>query len=1099
MINCKGVNGILFMLAAGTCFAQPQTCVRLPPIDKPPVIDGKIETGEWAKGMADFGSVSGKTGFLTKRKVLFHLTYDEKNIYFAMQSELPPSPQTLSDTDTVEITLRPPGAEKPVAFRFNHNGAGNLPAGAKSANSFNAGGAYPVWEAEAEIPLAALGVAAIADGQEWGLQMQRNWKNADETGYWHLPGKTGETGVFIPDRTAPAVSFEGLGDKWYTPLSFGEFVYRAVNLTAAPQKVHCNAMLTSREVPIAYNASAVIAPGKSFVFQGRSLCLYPGTDRILTATLSNSENDLRYYERTLTFNLAKGLGWIDPDPPLVLDIGVYPSFKKAKARISGNAAKLAACSQVVFRIKNGQGKVFCEEKAEKRGSNNFFKMWTLPGLPLGGYVISAEAIDKAGKKTTFEKSFAVREFEWQNNTIGTDRIIIPPFKPLVVDQAKREIHALQTGYRINGAFWDAVYAQGKNILAAPVECTIDGGKFSPLATRLISAEPDKVVYESDVEYKTLKLTVVHEYDYDGLCKTTLKFKPSAKIEIKELYLDIPLKKEYAKLFYPCAGIRDMSIGALPEGSGVVWEGSMKPVSSYLGWSGNWRPWFWFGEIYKGICWFAEDQNNWHVDRKRSVQKFIRTGDAAILRIELINRPSQLEAPFDIVMGFQPTPVKPRPEGFRKLAGTMWSTWTPVNADVSALTGHNMGLYAGTHGTFAPMGGDYSFIDYCFARSWKTRDELMDVIYAYLKKNKIDDNNWCKYAKDKVPLSERMRQGAIKVKQAKYVALYNNPRQFAPEMPEWDMYIDEWHYRSWRPAPFFDEYVEQPIKNMQDMLLYNCKKELRAGFDGIYYDNLMPMPCGDTISSTAMEINPESTAMDSVRWSYPIFCTRELIRRTAVLAYQENKMICGRPFVWLHTTGCPFSPWLSFAAMQYTWEMNSHKGDYQDRFPEAYMHAETLGTQSGLIPRVMVNTSGKNPEHTARTMLAVLFAQDVLLFDDTGTKMFDFWKNAINLVRGFGYGDPGVDVFPGWDLENPVKVVGAKDVRVTTVRRPDGKTLLLVGNLGDKVSATFDLSQLGYKNCVVRNAETGREVSAGQKVTTDLPEHEYALLLVEAVN
>jgi hypothetical protein len=54
---------------------------------------------------------------------------------------------------------------------------------------------------------------------------------------------------------------------------------------------------------------------------------------------------------------------------------------------------------------------------------------------------------------------------------------------------------------------------------------------------------------------------------------------------------------------------------------------------------------------------------------------------------------------------------------------------------------------------------------------------------------------------------------------------------------------------------------------------------------------------------------------------------------------------------------------------------------------------------------------------------------------------------------------------------------------------------MIGNLGNKVKATFDLSGLNYKNCIIKNAETGAKLSEGQKVTIEVPYHGYALIKV----
>ena len=62
-------------------------------------------------------------------------------------------------------------------------------------------------------------------------------------------------------------------------------------------------------------------------------------------------------------------------------------------------------------------------------------------------------------------------------------------------------------------------------------------------------------------------------------------------------------------------------------------------------------------------------------------------------------------------------------------------------------------------------------------------------------------------------------------------------------------------------------------------------------------------------------------------------------------------------------------------------------------------------------------------------------------------------------------------------------------------RPDGKTLLMVGNLGGNVRAKFDLSGLNYKNYTITDVYTGKVLSSAE---IDVPRLGYALLKIEKV-
>ena len=64
--------------------------IRTPQMAKPPVIDGKIQEGEWRTASESFGTLQLGTNYLTGRDAVFFIGYDAKNLYFACKSELPP-------------------------------------------------------------------------------------------------------------------------------------------------------------------------------------------------------------------------------------------------------------------------------------------------------------------------------------------------------------------------------------------------------------------------------------------------------------------------------------------------------------------------------------------------------------------------------------------------------------------------------------------------------------------------------------------------------------------------------------------------------------------------------------------------------------------------------------------------------------------------------------------------------------------------------------------------------------------------------------------------------------------------------------------------
>jgi len=450
----------------------------------------------------------------------------------------------------------------------------------------------------------------------------------------------------------------------------------------------------------------------------------------------------------------------------------------------------------------------------------------------------------------------------------------------------------------------------------------------------------------------------------------------------------------------------------------------------------------------------------------------------------------LSAPFEIVMGFEPTPVKPKSANFRKYFTGWW-----YERAAECVPEHVYGdCYLGIRETanfIRPAGDDWSFMEYIFSgRHDKTPAEEEQFCKDYCARHNLNANAWG------YPWSWRMNLALKIARNNDTVIPYFNPTRLDPQQPEWDMYVDEWGGHPWRPSKFPSGdylYTFHPYKEYQDAMLYYARECLRHGGAGIYYDNIWLIGTDDKIR------NGDKWAGDGAQYAvHHIFDIRELMRRSAVLAWQERKLIEDRPLLFIHHTDCNIVPWLSFASSGYDWEMNATKGDCQDRFSDDYIMGQSLGTQCGVIEHHLF--VGNHTDQTYRSFVAVCFAYDML--GSGGTSYPEpplAHRRVFDVVHQFGYGDDSrTSIWPGYDPENPVKVLNAKDVRATTVKRKDGQTLLMIGNLGKQCRAEFDISGLKYQSCRIKNAETSKELSVGQKVAVDLLKHEYALLLVEEV-
>ena len=1055
----------------------------LAPVKTTPVIDGNFSLKEWEHCAVDHNFTSSVDGMKSKRINSIFYGYDSKYFYFCQTSQLPPEPQKISPKDKTELLFILPGNKK-ISYSFSADEQNNFPAGTLF-RSMESGKTQTMpgvtgrtcWLTEIALPWSAFGRKNAPDNEEFSMQVIRQWQNPEER--TSVPEKGFLKLQFV--KSSPMV----ICHSWAHDVS-ARLNMQLRNNSFKKQTAQVDLMIRSVEVPHTLNRKLDIQPEKT-----QKLTQYfmvgGAQDRHMEITVTDPVNNKTIYSRTFSWNISKGKGFHDPDPPVTMNFGYSPSQKRIIAQVTcRNGKKMADIKEIRFKVINDDKTVVSEKNAVKRLANYYDADWTLPELTLGKYLVSAEIYRKNGKKEVLTKDFFVRNFRWEYNDIGLDRSVPPPFKPL--KSRGNQVHALLTGYQAGGVFWDKVFAQNKDILAAPVALYIDGKKFSKVSEKWIERSADLVVRTSEHKADGVKLEVRHEYEFDGVCKTTLKFIPDSGRKCSSLYIDIPLKEEYAKLYHHTAnGIRSNPSDWIPQGKNTVW--------SYVRNTLRFPFYIWFGETFKGFCHFS-NMTPPLFDRVKSpvTHELIRKEKSVILRLHLAK--DTLLKPFEYVCGFQPTPVKPRPESARQWCGIFWNAVLPNTYMYNLMihlkhnfTNARMGM------VYTPYHNDYSFMDYIYSgkSANETTAQINARIAAFMKKHDMTNEKWQKleFQSDSGSLSDRMRHSAI-FSRNKYLTLYLNPRAGFRAWAETETYDDEWLGTGFRNS---DDslYSRRPVKSYTDKMLFEAREYLRRfpKCAGLYFDNMYPLG-SFSVFHGAREISPGNYSMTG-----DIFTLREMMKRAVRLAAQEKRFLPGAPdypWVEIHMTDANIIPVIGLASRALNWEMKFGRQLWQKRFPESFHYVQSLGTQAGVVPLGIVNTGGSKAERLRqhRSLYAVGFAFDMINFTDPGSReeqASPVFNNMQFLIRKFGYGTKEVEHFPGYMPEkNPVKCTPAH-VRITALKHKNGNIMLLAGNLGEKAGVKLDLSRLPVKD--LKNAETGKPVLNN---TFELPAHDCAVLI-----
>lgn len=769
-------------------------------------------------------------------------------------------------------------------------------------------------------------------------------------------------------------------------------------------------------------------------------------------------------------------------PPVPeVQFAYYPSFNLCTVRIdlSSRPDRSQVKNATLAIRKEGGTAPIVERKLTLTADKPTETEWPLPTLTEGDYecCVQLEGANIPEQRIHFERRF----FPWEHNTLGRSDIVVPPFTPLRVEH--RRVSTILRAHDLTSlGLWSQVTSLGIPLLTRPMRLEIaQEGKTREITARnfrITTRTPTRVVTRAEFKGGSAE----GEWSYDGVLRWTLELAPSAR-PIESLTLIVPIDERHAPLMHACTdGIRINYAGAVPAGTGRIWDGA-KADRRTLG--GTYVPYLWLGGEERGLAVFGENERGWVTAKAVPCQELRRGPGGLELRLNLIAAPVTIDAPRRIILGFQATPTKPMPANWRlttmdypgavggggvnlRFLGSAWS-WgalTPC-ADVY------------------PWGGDFGLWEE-FARARKAGR----IDPAYMGK-------WL----ERVPAGARREQAA---REAGYgyrkvaesgtdpVVVYTNPRGVRFDTPEGRTFLNEWcrltyPKREW-PEGGAVWYDANLAESFQDYCVWHYHRMLETFVDGIYWDDTF-------LQSTCIPAGTDAFRLpaDGIRPAVGLWAMRDLIRRTAVL---DQEM--GRPARnMLHTTNAAVAPVLAFGQMLLTWEDQKGDKDFQDRHSREYLRAESIGRQHGMVPFGMVLADTKDPAKQAwiqRTAAGVALVHELRF--GGGPKV---WRDAFQKLLDFGYGRPEVAVHNYWQPDSPVAVVGT-DAATLCVSKP-GEAIVVVCDYGQggDVALKLDARSLGLDGKFSAwNEETGAALPVGPdgRVKFQLGRHDFCVIAVK---
>lgn len=490
-------------------------------------------------------------------------------------------------------------------------------------------------------------------------------------------------------------------------------------------------------------------------------------------------------------------------------------------------------------------------------------------------------------------------------------------------------------------------------------------------------------------------------EYDGLIKVDIMISPKKEaVALDSLILEIPIKNENA-LYYHYSET---------SGWGNSNSGSIPPD----GWRSNvFKPFVWIGDNDRGFCWFSEDAGNWFVRKGANFIEIKRDSKAVALRLMLVNTPVKLKKALRYTFGFQATPVKPLPQDWRKwYYGITAKAGSGMPPDIHLPPEIRMILWWWMH-----------FKKWFYPEAINEK-ELKEIVDTYHKRGH-------------------------------QVIVYITPAEIRLPSEEFKK-----HEKEWRTIPALDkEFEGQKVtwarvcpKNggWRDYWLSVVNYQIEQyGIDGLYIDNPYPWPCKNTEHRDGYK--DELTG--ELHVSYPIFETREMLKRANELFYHKKKKFS----LLVHMSANMMIPIYSFAqgyidGEQYHFLRTArpYAGLPLDKF-----RAEFMGRQWGLIPFFTLRTIDKEGKPASQDNEGTMLA---LLHDVVPT-----YNGKVYMAKN-DFGMDNVEWHPYW--ENTSVQASPKNVLISYYKKTDKKEMLLIAGNTDyedgKATIVFNWPALGFK-------------------------------------
>ncbi|MBN2451745.1 MAG: hypothetical protein JXR77_15260 [Lentisphaeria bacterium] len=1114
--------GVVCLWAVGGWCAE----IVVPLMATAPRLDGKVDAAEW-RVSAGFDGLQ-YNGVLQRRRVRARVGATLDTLFVALASRLPDEGDLVRSVDrdslkavhddSVEIYVNPtPASPDCVEYQFLVNSLGK---GACNIHVLGNGRESPAWKgdwqqahgfhdgwwhAEFAIPIRSMGTVAVgrtALQGEWRINVTRNWKNPWE---WSALGRGyahgGPVFRFVASG-APAVCFEADGDVSFPPFK-GRLVLH--NPAAVGIALAAAAELTRNNMP------AILREWQGNLPPGGEQTLVvdvPADDPATTYQLDLSvrSGNTTFYARNTSWKRSPepyrwSIGPTAERPPIDIRLAHYPYLGRLRLLVDVRGLPAEARLDAVtgtLRSRLESRDITALRIPAEEFADGFAERDIEIDLPHGDYEIAVKASGEGVPAGETVRRFERHVFPWERLPVGRSTTVHPPFEPLALEgnvlrSVLREHRLSGLGLPAQVVCTSANTGIAKPILAAPIRFAVtmpgEAAAVRERALEVIHAAAHEVRMRGGFDAGGLAGTTEVLWDYDGTARVDLTLRCDTPVH--GLVLEIPFRAEAAGLLHANSDrIRAPIAQAIPGGEGGVWDATTVACDDFLP---NFCPYVYVGDAVRGLCWFAENDAGWGWDPATPNMVLERRPDAVVLRIPLINRPTDCRQARTITFGILAAPVKPRlvPPG---MAPGAWRY--RYLRERYSLLGTDINWFSlGTCGSFYPAGGNLWFWE-MLARG--NREQLNnEAVESVVQRGR---EYFEPYGPGKVESYERHVRHNLRSRYGTTMVFYYN-RASHQGCEEFETFKDEWcltDLRSVEKGNGLGEIKVVPSDSYIDFNLYWYARSFEIGANrGVYWDNWFIAPSFNTRMTAAYRREDGSVVPAAGIWAL-----RELAKRTFVMMNERGML----PITFPHMTSFNPLPMMSFATVQYDWEWKYSRGDVHDRHTREYILLASTGDLAGVWP-VPLGDHGAlaSDPWTQRTFTGVRLVHELDGYGGFGTS----WDKAhqanaplFEPIRQL-LDEERLVVYRYWEQDDrpqPLRTDHA-DVPAILYSVPGQEAVAAVTNYTREplaVTLHVDPEILGFRpgTVAVANTEDGTLLTgAGNDLRLELPGHDVRVLRI----